>query len=196
MIKKLLCIMLSLLSVFATGCTSSKQIDKASIVETVTVDEKDGQKVYTFYLLSGEEKPKSVAVPSDNFKNACDLAKEKYIPNLSLAKFELYSVNEKIYSDVLTDDMKFISEQAYFSPVAYVTLCDSETLKKFSEEKETAVEIEEHLSLLNRKDKQVSIDCLSIFNNFSNTKSGELLVSYINSKNELKAETVKINVKK
>ncbi len=196
MFKKLLCIILISVSVFTVGCSNSKQIDKASITETVTVDELNDQRVYTFYLLSSEEKPKFIAVPSDNLKNACTLAREKYIPNLSLAKIELYAVNEKIYSDVLIDDIIFISKQSDISPVANVILCDSETLGKFPQEKEMAENIAEHIVLLKKKDKSVSTDCLSIFNNFSNMNKGELSVSYINSKNELKTEAIKINVKK
>lgn len=196
MFKKLLCIMLILLSLFATGCTGTKQIDKASLAETVTVDEMNGHRLYTFYLLTGEENPESVAVPSESFEKAVEIAKEKYIPDLTLAKFELYAVNEKIYKEVLLQDLKFISEQAYFSPISYVTLCDSETLKKFTEEKDTAENIEQLIMLQKKKDEGVNINCLSIFNNFLKSMNGDLLVSYIDSKNELKAETVKINVKK
>lgn len=196
MFKNLLCVLLSTGIIFMSGCTGTKQIDKASLAETVTVGEENGQFFYTFYLLSGDETPYSISVPSNSFEEACKLAREKYIPDLTLTKFELYVLNERIQSEILEKDIKFMSEQWYFSPTVYVTLCDNETLEVFSRDKKAPEDVEKHIIHLKNKNKDVSINSLSIFNKFSDSNIKELSVSYINSKNELKSEILKIsNVK-
>lgn len=192
MFKKIMCIMLCILSLFLAGCTGTKQIDKASIAETVTVDENS----YTFYLLSSEDAPQGVSVPAKTFKEACTLAKEKYIPNLSLSKLELLIINKKIYKDVLVKDLQYISETAEFSPLLYVVMSDKNTIKTISEDKNAPELIEEQIILQKNKNNDISINSLSIFNNFSSEQDKEFCVSYINSQKELKADKMKISVKK
>lgn len=196
MFKKLLLTLMIISVIFLTGCKGTKQIDKASLVETVTVDKQNGQIFYTFYLISGKDTPYSISVPALNFEQACNFAKKLYIPNLTLEKLELFAVNENIYDTVLEKDVKFMSEQWYFSPTAYVTLCDDETLKLFSNDKEISEIAEEHIIQLKNKNYNVSINTLSIFNNFSDNKVKEFDVSYINSKKELKADSYKIKDEK
>lgn len=195
MFKKLLCIILCILSVCLTGCTSSKQIDKASIAETVTANEASGQRVYTFYLLSSADSPEGISVPANSFKEACRLAKDKYIPDLSLSKLELLIIEENIYKDVMKKDIEYISEKASLSPLLYVTICDKNTIKRISEDKKTPELIEEQILLLKNKNNDVNINSLSIFNNFSQVHNEEFCVSYINSQNELKADKIEISGK-
>lgn len=196
MFKKLLLTLMIISVIFSTGCKGTKQIDKASLVETVTVDKENGQIYYTFYLISGKDTPYSISVPALNFEQACNFAKNSYIPNLTLEKLELLAVNENIYDTVLEKDVKFMSEQWYFSPTAYVTLCDDETLKLFSNDKEISEIIGEHIIQLKNKKSNLSINTLSIFNNFSDNKVKKFDVSYINSQKELKSDSYKIKDEK
>lgn len=195
MYKKLLIFLISV-SFLLTGCANSKQIDKASIAESVTVDENKGNLEYTFYLLSSEENPEKITVTADSFSQACFLAKEKYIPDLSLAKLELFIINEKIYTDVLKGDIEYISTKPYFSPQIYVTLSDKNSIKEMNEQKELPEEIEEQIILLKNKNKNISINCLSIFNNIADNNTEEFYVSYINTQNEMRADIQKIDNKK
>ena len=196
MFKKLLFGLIITGMIFLTGCKGTKQIDKASLAETVTVGAENGQIYYTFYLLSGKDAPYSISVSASDFEQACSLAKEYYIPDLTLTKFELLAINENIYNKVLEKDIKFISEQWYFSPTAYVTLCDDETLELFSEDKEIPELIEDHIIQLKNKNNKVNINTLSILNNFSDSSVKEFDVSYINSEKELKADIYKITHEK
>lgn len=192
MYKKLMCVVISALLLMLTGCKGTKQIDKASIAETVTVDEN----TYTFYLLSGEDAPQGVSVDAVSFEEACNLAKKKYIPNLSLSKLELLIINEKIYKDVLEKDIEYISEQPEFSPLMYVTLSDKNTIELISKDKKVPTLIEEQIIQLKNNNDDVNTNSLSIFNNFSSSLNDEFSVSYINSNKEIKAEKIEISVKK
>lgn len=196
MAKKILLIFLCILSVLFTGCSSSKQVDKASIAETVTAGEKDGRICYTFYLLSSSDTPVFTSVFADSFEQACTKAKSEYIPNLSLSKLELFITEEKIMDKTLKSDMKYISEKPYFSPLLYVTLCDDSLVEKFVNDKKLPEQVEEHIVLIKNKNKDISLNCLSIFNNFFSDINKEFSVSYINSNKEIKAESIKINAEK
>lgn len=194
--KKVILILLCILMIMFTGCSSAKQIDKASIAETVTVGEKDGKTCYTFYLLSSSDTPVFTSVFADSFEQACTRAKGEYIPNLSLSKLELFITEEKVMDKTLKSDIKFISEKPYFSPLMYVTLCDENLIEKFVNDKKLPEETEEHIVLLKNKNHHLSVNSLSIFNNFFSGDNKEFSVSYINSEKEIKAETIKINAEK
>lgn len=196
MFKKFLLSLVCLLFIFLSGCSSSKQIDVASLAETVTADIKDGSLCYTFYIIGSDEKVDSVSVFANSFNQACSIAKKSYIPNLSLAKFELFVVNKKIYKEILKSDIEYISSEYYISPLSYVALCDDNTMKFFSETKDAPKVAEEHILLLKNKNKSVNINSLSIFNNFSSAYDREFYIPFINSNEELKAEAIKINSKK
>lgn len=196
MLKKIILILLCISSILFTGCSSSKQVDKASIAETVTVGEKDGRICYTFYLLSSSDNPVFTSVFADSFEQACLKAKSEYIPNLSLSKLELFITEEKIMDKTLKADIKYISEKPCFSPLMYVTLCDENLAEKFVNDKELPEKTEKHIVLLKNKNKDISINSLSIFNNFYSDSNKEFSVSYINSEKEIKAETRIINDEK
>lgn len=196
MLKKIILILLCISSILFTGCSSSKQVDKASIAETVTVGEKDGRICYTFYLLSSSETPVFTSVFADSFEQACLKAKSEYIPNLSLSKLELFITEEKIMDKTLKTDIKYISEKPCFSPLMYVTLCDENLAGKFVNDKELPEKTEKHIVLLKNKNKDISLNSLSIFNNFYSDSNKEFSVSYINSEKEIKAETRIINAEK
>lgn len=188
MLKKLICIIFCMIFVFMTGCSGTKQIDKVSLAETVTVD--DGG--YTFYLLSKEDTPKGIKIEAKSLKEACKLAKEKYIPELSTSKIELLLFDEKIYKDVLKNDIEYISSQAKFSPLLNVAVCDKNTIKLLAEDKDTSNLIKEEIIHLKKKDKNVCVNSLSIFNNFSDKQNKEFCISYINSQKELSVDCIKI----
>ena len=194
--KKIILILLCVLSILFSGCSSSKQVDKASIAETVTVGKKDGRICYTFYLLSSSDTPVFTSVFADSFEQACTKAKSEYIPNLSLSKLELFITEEKIMDKTLKSDIKYISEKPYFSPLMYVTLCDDSLVEKFVNDKKLPEQVEEHIVLIKNKNKDISLNCLSIFNNFFSDFNKEFSVSYINSDREIKAESIKINAEK
>ena len=196
MTKRIILIFICISSIFFTGCSSSKQVDKASIAETVTAGEKDGKICYTFYLLSSSDTPVFTSVFADSFEQACIKAKSEYIPNLSLSKLELFITEERIMDKTLKNDVKFISEKPYFSPLMYVTLCDENLVEKFVNDKKLPEQIEEHIILIKNKNNDISLNSLSIFNNFFSGTNKEFSVSYINSEKEIKAETININAEK
>lgn len=174
-----------------TGCTNSKPIDKASIAESVTLDKNE----YTFYILSSEEIPEGIKIKAKSFKNACELAKRKYIPDLSLAKLDLFIINEKIYNDVMKEDIEYISTQPFFSPKLYVTLSDINTIKGMKEDKEQGEKIKEQIILLKNKEDDLSTNCLSIYNNIVYKSTNEFKATYITTKDEMRADTKKITIK-
>lgn len=196
MTKKIILILLCISLILFSGCSGSKQVDKASIAETVTVGEKDGKICYTFYLLSSSDKPVFTSVFADSFEQACARAKSEYIPNLSLSKLELFITEQRTADKILKTDIKYISEKPYFSPLMYVTLCDENLIEKFTSDKKLPESTEEYIILLKKNNMDVCLNSLSIFNKFSSGTNTEFSVSYINSDKELKAETVKINAEK
>ena len=160
-------------AVMLSGCNNSRQIETASIIKNVSVDRRGGQVVYTFYRLSSSEKPWGIDVPADSFEQACALAREQYIPNLSLAKLELLMLSEDVYRQVMQDDVDFISTQASFSPIAY-----------------------EQLILLKKNNPSVNINYLSIFNNFARRGEDSFTVPFISSEKELKVSEFEIDREK
>lgn len=194
--KKFILILLCISSILITGCSGSKQIDKASIAETITVGEKDGKTCYTFFLLSSSDSPVFTSVFAKSFEEACEIAKSEYIPNLSLSKLELFLTEEKIMDKTLKNDIKYMSEKPYFSPLMYVTLCDENLTEKLVNDKMLPKQVEEHLILTKNKNKELSVNSLSIFNNFFSDSNKEFSVSYINSENEIKVETKILNAEK
>ena len=120
------------------------------------------------------------------------LAEEKYIPNLSLAKLELLMLSEDVYRDVMRDDVDYISTQASFSPIAYVTLCDDGTIDRIRETNRTQTLIEEQLLLLKKNNPSVNINYLSIFNKFAGEGGDSFTVPFISSEKELKVREIEI----
>lgn len=197
MAKKFLCLIITAITaILFTGCSDSKKIDKASIVETVTAQQNGGQTIYTFYLLSSSEDVKSVSVFANSLENACNLAKENYIPNLSLLKFELFLVNENLSYDILKTDLQYISSEYYLSPLLMVTLADDNLIKYISESKEAPKEVEEHISLLKNKNPETNINSLSVFNSFNSKRQSEFSMACIDYEVEMNVTTRKISVKK
>lgn len=196
MTKKIILVLLCISSILFTGCSNSKQVDKAAIAETVTVGEKEGKICYTFYLLSSSDAPVFTSVFADSFEQACAKAKKDYVPNLSLSKLELFITEERVMDKTLKSDIKYISEKPYFSPLMYVSLCDENLPVKFAKDKELPEKAEKHIILLKNNNKNISLNSLSIFNNFYSDSNKEFSVSYINSDKEIKAETLIINAEK
>ncbi len=191
----LLCLILPVFS----GCQSSRKIETASIIENVSISEDNGQIYYTFYVLSSGDKPKGIRIPSDSFKSACLLAEKEYIPNLSLSKLELLMIEDSVLEYTLKNDIEYISAQPFFSPVAYVTLCDKKTIEKFDENNAEQDLIEEQLILLKNNNPEVCIDYLSVFNHFASDRISDFTVGYVTCEHELKISERKIiknNVKK
>ena len=103
--RRLLCIVCSMVFLL-TGCSNSRQIESAAIIENVTVDRQDGKLVYTFYRLTSGDAPWGIAVSAKNFEEACRLASEAFIPNLSLSKLELLLISEDAAETVMTTDLR------------------------------------------------------------------------------------------
>ncbi len=189
---RLALLFLSMVLLF-TGCTNSKQIDKASIAEGVTVNENNGKREYSFYLLSSKDTSEKITVEAKSFRQACALAKEKYIPDLSLAKLEHFVINENLYKDVLKSDVEYISTQAFFSPQIFVTLSDARSIENMGKEKEQSEKIEEQIILLRNKNKNLNISCLSIYNNFEDKDVKEFEIPCISTQNAMRADAKKID---
>ena len=193
--RRLLCIVCSM-AFLLTGCSNSRQIESAAIIENVTVDRQDGGLVYTFYRLTSGDTPWGVDVRAESFEQACRLAKEAYIPHLSLAKLELLLIEKEVYEDVMESDVDFISTQPSFSPIAYVTLCDAETMEQIRRTNRVQRVIEEQLILLKKNHPEVSINYLSIFNQFAREDGESFTVPLVSSEKELKVSEFEIIPKK
>ena len=191
-----ICIVLSMLALLMTGCSASRQIETAAIIENVSVHRQNGELVYTFYRLTSGDTPWGVDIRADSFEQACKLAGTEYIPHLSLAKLELLLIEKEVYSDVMESDIDFISTQPSFSPIAYVTLCDEETMEQIRKTTRAQRVIEEQLILLKKNHPEVSINYLSIFNQFARRGEESLTVPLVSSNKELKVSKFEINRKK
>lgn len=178
-----------------TGCSSSHRIETAAVIENVSVARVSGQLIYTFYRLSSDEKPPKKEIAASSFEEACTLAREKYIPHLTLAKLRLLLVHRDLKDSVMPKDISYISTQTYFSPVAYVALCDDETIKKVGESSHILNTVEEQLKLCQKRSPQVRLDYLSIFNSLQRDDGNGVNIAFINSDKELKADIEKISVK-
>lgn len=189
---RLCIILICLSSVFLTGCQNSRQIETASIIENVTIGEKNGEICYTFYTLTSSDKPWGISVPAGSFESACELAKKEYIPNLSLSKLELLMIDEKLVDRVMKTDIEYISTQPSFSPMAFVTLCDGKTIEKFGDTTRNQKLIEEQLILLKKNNPEVNINYLSVFNNLASDKSKDFELGFITCGDELKISEKKI----
>ena len=179
-----------------TGCSASRQIETAAIIENVSVHRQNGELVYTFYRLTSGDTPWGVDVRADSFEQACELAGTEYIPHLSLAKLELLLIEKEVYGDVMESDVKYISTQPSFSPIAYVTLCDEETMEQIRKTNRVQHVIEEQLILLKKNRPEVSINYLSIFNQFAREDGKSFTVPLVSSDKELKVTDFEIKRKK
>ena len=92
-----------------TGCSSSHRIETAAVIENVSVARVSGQLIYTFYRLSSDEKPPKTEITASSFEEACTLAREKYIPHLTLAKLRLLLVHRDLKDSVMPKDISYIS---------------------------------------------------------------------------------------
>ena len=192
MIKKLSALSLILITLAFVGCKDSRRIENAAVIENVSVDRGGEGILYTFYLLGSGDKPRAVSVPAASFEEACALAEEAYIPNLSLAKLELLMLSEDVYREVMRTDVEYISTQSSFSPIAYVTLCDREPIRSVEKDSEVQRLIERQLVLLKKNNPSVCVDYLSIFNNLERKGEEGFDVAQISSKKELKVSEMHI----
>lgn len=179
-----------------SGCSYETRIDKASIAETVTVEKGENGFVYSFYMLSDSEEPESVSIEGEDFEQACAMAKQKYIPDLSLTKMELFIVSNKVDNHILYDDVSFMASQYYISPRAYIAAADDNTMKFISESKKAPQKIEKHIILQKKEDKENSVNLLSIFNNFTDNENSDFNIFYISSDKELKITPIRISSEK
>lgn len=175
-----------------SGCNTSRQIETASVIETVTVSRQNGALCYTFYKLSSQAKPPHTDIEADSFEQACDLARRQYIPHLSLAKLRLMMIDRTVSKNVLPRDIAYISTQTYFSPVAYVCLCDEGALRLIKNDRGAQSRVEEQLRLCQQQHPFVKLDYLSIFNSLDRQKDNSVSIACVNSKNELKANVENI----
>lgn len=179
-----------------SGCSYETRIDKASIAETVTVKKGENGFVYSFYMLSNSEEPESVSIEGENFEQACDMAKRKYIPDLSLTKLELFIASDDVYNDIFYNDISFMASQYYISPRAYIAVADDNTMKFISESNEAPEKIEKHIVLQKKEDKETKVNLLSIFNNFTDKENSDFNIFNISSDKELKISPLKISLQK
>ena len=175
-----------------SGCAETRQIESAAIIENVSVERLDGKLCYTFYLLSGKEVPESVTVPAKSFEQAQGLAKRQYIPNMSLAKLELLLIRKDVMGEIMQSDIEYISTQASFSPVAYVTLCDSGALEKVKHSAHAQEWIEKQLLLCKSNHPEMCINYLSVFNRYADDRCDCFSVPYVTAAEELRVTEMMI----
>ena len=88
------------------------------------------------------------------------------------------------------------STQPFFSPVAYLTLCDDRTVEAFRKTNRTQRLIEQQLILLKNHNPSVSIDYLSVFNHLAADRAEGFLVPFVYSEKELKIAEYRLHAKK
>lgn len=196
MCRRLLAGFMCALLIFLTGCSDTKRIDKASLAEAVTVTENEGKVIYTFFLLGSGEEPEKAEIPAESFEEACTLAKQGYIPNLSLAKLELYVLDRDLYEEKLGNDLEFMSGEYLVSPDMYVVLADKATMQIMENSKDAKQKTEDYIVTLKKENPQININLLSIFNNFFSGEAQEFYVSYINCERGMTASKLKISAQK
>lgn len=196
MLKKFILICLILLSLLLSGCADYNRIDTASLVRCVTAEYNFGKTAYNFYLLDNSEDVNCVSVKAENFEKATALAREKYIPMLSFSKLELFLVDGRLGEKTLADDVKYMANKSRISPLVMTAFCSSDTLQLFSKDKDALKKVKEHIMLIKKNNSSVSTTSLSIFNNFRCKTKSYFSICYIVSDKELKAESVKISLKK
>ncbi len=197
MFKKIITLILACLIIsLMTGCNDEKRIDKAAIAETVTVCEVNGKIIYSFYMLGSEEKPEAASVEASSFEQACSLAEEEYIPNLFLAKLELFIVQDKLCNKILYNDINYMSRSYLISPNTIVAAAGEEVMKFISDSKEAPIKIENYIILNEKNNADVKVSLLSILNSFNSLKQEDFAISYINSQKELKIDKLKISPEK
>ena len=92
-------------------------------------------------------------------------------------------------------DLTYIAKNSEISPVSYFTLCDKNTLSGMKKNSKYLESIKEYINLLKKNNKDVSINCLSVFNKIYENNNLIIDVSYITSDEELKAEKGEIYIK-
>lgn len=187
MIKRISAVITVLFVILSmTGCDDGKRIDKAAIAETVIAFEDNGQIFYAFYMLENENPPKGVIIQADSFEKACALAREEYIPNLSLAKLHLFIVQDKLCDLLLYQDINNMSCNYIVSPNTVVAACDENIMEFIAKSDDAFVKIEDYIILNKKNSEGIKVNILSILNNFNSSDIKEFDISYINSKSELK----------
>ena len=189
--KKML-VILCLVPMLFAGCKNSHRIESASVIENVSVESKSGQLFYTFYLLTDSDEPEAVEIPADSFKEARSLAGSRYIPNMTLAKLELLLIAENVDREIMRGDIEYISTQASFSPVAYVTLCDSGALEKVKHSAHAQEWIEKQLLLCKSNHPEMCINYLSVFNRYADDRCDCFFVPYVTAGEELRVTEMMI----
>lgn len=189
MLKKLF-IILTLLPGVLCGCAGNHKIETASIIENVSVHRQNNSLCYTFYILTDSDTPNAVAIKADSFENARELALKQYIPNMSLAKLELLLIHTDVGQDAMRRDIEYISTQASFSPVAYVALCDTQTLDKMKQKTSVQTTVKNQLNLCRQQHPNVMLDYLNVFNTYARNR--QLTLPYISGNGELKVSAVQI----
>lgn len=185
---KKMVLLLAAVSLLLGGCQSAKRIETASVIENVSVHEDGGQRIYTFYLLTEGPRADTVSVPAASFEEAQTLAERSYIPHLNLAKLELLLIHQNVSGAVIRRDLEYISGQAYFSPIAYLALCDGATLRRLKQTAGSRQLIENQIDRLGQDHPHVKTDYLSVFNACERGASFEMPL--ITCRGDLKAEAV------
>ena len=175
-----------------TGCQSSHRVETAAVIENVSVRPSRNGVCYTFYRLSSDEKPQKTEISASSFEEACEKAENGYIPHLTLAKLELMMIDKSLADSVMRPDIEYISARTYFSPIAYVALCDGEALEKIDADNRLQSDIRERLILCRKNNPDVKLDYLSIFNSCEKNSPSGFRIACINSDKELKAEPVRV----
>ena len=175
------------------GCQTSRQLETAAVIQSVGVSRINGQLCYTFYKLSSDEKPPKTVVPASSFEEACRKAGEQYIPHFSLAKLKMLLVHRELVKEVMRRDMEYISTRTYFSPVAYVCVCDDSALKALGGSAEEQREAEQQLLLCRQRHPKVKLSYISIYNCMRKNHGNDFDIVYLSSEKELRAEPMPLN---
>lgn len=194
--KNILFVFVIIIALLFAGCDESRQIDKAEIAETITVSKENNEIIYSFFMISGGNEPRSFRIPANNLDKAVMLAKNQYIPNITLSKLDMIAYEKTVGKELLMNDIRFVASKPYFSPLVFITLCDEATVNNISKNKEVAEEIKEHIFLIKNKNPAIKYNSLSIFNSFNNYSDGSFEIPYIYSEKEIKASSEKFFSKK
>ncbi len=194
--KNILLVFVIIIALLFAGCDESRQIDKAEIAQTITVSKEDNEIIYSFFMISGGNEPRSFRIPANNLDKAVMLAKNQYIPNITLSKLDMIAYEKTVGKELLISDIGFVSSKPYFSPLIFITLCDETTVNNISKNKEAAEEIKKHIFLIKNKNPAIKYNSLSIFNSFYYHNDSSFEIPYIYSEKEIKSASEKFFSKK
>ena len=192
--KRILVVLMLLVFLMFTGCSDNKRIDKAEVVKFITAQTEKNENKYTFYLLTGEQKP--VSVEALDLAEAKKLVKKDYLPELSLSRLEMIIYEEKFDENLMLDDVNHLKKSYSVSPLTKILLANKKTLGEIEEDEKKVDEYNEALIRYKKDNKDSDTELLSVYNKNYEDDKLSLVFPYITEKGQIVSKNIEIASKK